>query len=272
MFIDDIAERISKSMPELKTILLQAGIKGTTEAFIKRTLVSAFYLSCGINILLLFLFLKIKISPLFLLITLLIMTVFLFVYLLKTPVVYIQKRRKEINKEIIYAGRALLIELDSGVSLFSAMLSISRGYGMVGDEFKKIVTKIKMGTHTEEAIDSIIETAPSDNLRRLLWQILNSLKTGANVARSLEEVLDQIAREQMIEVENYGKKLNPIAMFYMMMAVIVPSLGITMLVVIASLISFNMTLPMLIGLSVVMGLFQAMFIIIIKSMRPAVEL
>ena len=185
--------------------------------------------------------------------------------------VYIQKRRKEVNKEIVFAGRALLIELDSGIALFDALVSVSRGYGLVGEEFKKIVTKIKMGTHVEDAIDEVIETTSSDNLRRLLWQILNSIKTGSNVARSIEEVLEQITKEQLIEVEGYGKKLNPIAMFYMMMAVIIPSLGITMLVVLASLISFQMTLPMLIGLAVVMGAFQAMFIMIIKSMRPSVE-
>ncbi len=272
MFIDDISERISKSLPELKTVLKQAGLKGEPQLFVKKTLVSAIYMSVGVNILFLFAFLKLGISPLFLLISLLIITPIMFAYLIKTPVVYIQKRRKEINKEIIFAGRALLIELDSGISLFNSLVSISRGYGLVGEEFKKIVTQIKMGTHIEDAIDKVIETTPSDNLRRLLWQILNSLKTGSNVARSIEEVLEQIAKEQIIEVEAYGKKLNPLAMFYMMMAVIVPSLGITMLVVLASLISFNMTLPMLIGLAVFVGLFQAMFIVMIKSMRPAIEL
>jgi hypothetical protein len=46
-------------------------------------------------------------------------------------------------------------------------------------------------------------------------------------------------KEQKISVQDYGKKLNPLAMFYMMIAIIIPSLGVTMIVVLATFLGLN---------------------------------
>jgi len=78
-------------------------------------------------------------------------------------------------------------------------------------------------------------------------------------------------QEQLIEVKEYGRKLNPLAMFYMIIAVILPSLGITMLIVLSSFISLDLSLGVLVGIAVIIGVMQFMFYVIIKSSRPAVS-
>ena len=60
-------------------------------------------------------------------------------------------------------------------------------------------------------------------------------------------------------------------MFYMIIAVILPSLGITMLIVLSSFISFGLSLEVLIGIAVLFGLLQLMFFVMIKSSRPAIS-
>ena len=131
-----------------------------------------------------------------------------------------------------------------------------------------MIDKVDFGTAMEDALNEVIATTPSPNLRRVLWQILNSFKTGSNVTGSLNVVLDQIGREQQITIKEYGKKLNPIAMFYMMIAIIVPSLGITMLSVLASFLGWNISLGILIVIVILIGFVQFMFLAIIKSSRP----
>jgi len=268
----DIFEQISRSIPQLGLKLAQAGIKDSPHRFIKKIAIVSLYYSLGINILLLFAFLKYKALALVILILFPISFLALFGFFLKVPEVKIKSKQREIDKELVYVGKFLLIELSSGVSLFDSLTSISHNFEAAGKFFKRISDKIRMGTPMEAALNEAIEEAPSNNLKKILWQINNSLQTGSDIATSLNIVLDQIAQEQLIEVQQYGKKLNPLAMFYMMLAVIVPSLGITMLVVLSTLIKFKINLFILIMIAFFIGFVQLMFINIIKSSRPAVEL
>ena len=147
-----------------------------------------------------------------------------FSYLLKLPEVKIAKKEKEISKEIVFAGRHMIIELESGISLYKTLINISKNYSVIGNYIKEIVNKVDLGTSMEDALAEAVEYIPSDDFRRLLWQILNSIRTGSEISKSLTLTLEQISREQTIEVSKYGRKLNPLAMFYMIIAVILPSL------------------------------------------------
>ena len=142
---------------------------------------------------------------------------------------------------------------------------------MIGKYFKEITDKVNLGTSMEDALNEAVEFIPSTDFRRILWQIINSLKTGSNISNSLTTVLEQIVREQQIEVTKYGRKLNPLAMFYMIIAVILPSLGITILIILSSFIQFQLSLTILIIIASLLGFMQFMFLSIIKISRPAIE-
>lgn len=259
---------------ELKLNLLRAGMPDTPKDFIRKTVVLTSYSTVSI-VFIFFLFLSkisLKSKLLFFFIGVPLIFFFLFNYFMQYPLLQIKKRERDINKEIIFAGRFLIIELDSGISLYNAMINVGNNYDETGKYFREIVERVKMGTTIEEAINEGVETVPSSNLRKLFWQILNSLKTGSNIGGSLNTVIEQVLREQQIEVKEYGRKLNPLAMFYMMIAVIVPSLGITMLVVLATFMGIKLSLVVLLSLSLMLGFMQFMFIAMVKSSRPAVEL
>jgi pilus assembly protein TadC len=262
--------RISRRFPELKLKLRQAGMKDTPEDFVKKTILSSFYMTTGI--VLLFASILAKFKPLFygLLISTPILFVVFFFYFIKLPDVKILRHKREINQEIIYAGRFLIVELKSGVLLYDALKNVSKSFKTIGKYFRDIVTAVDMGTTLEDALVDAIEYTPSEDLRRVLWQTLNALNTGADVAESLNAVVDQITKKQAIEINQYAKKLNPLAMFYMMIAVIMPSLGITLLVVLSSFFPIDLDLLILLIIAVVFGIMQMSFLAIIKSSRPAV--
>lgn len=264
--------RIASSLPGLQTKLLQAGMPDTPEEFVKRTFLSAFYLTTGVLLILLTLFLKVKVVKTLVFFLFPIIFFLAFFYFIRMPDVLILRRKREINKEIVFAGRFLIVELNSGVPLYNAISNVSKNFQNVGKYFKEIVDKVDLGTPIEDAISEAVELTPSANFRRIMWQILNALKTGADVKTSLAVTIDQIVKEQLIEVRDYGRKLNPLAMFYMIIAVIFPSVGIIMLVVASSFLSLKFDLQILIVFAVFIGFLQYMFFNIIKSQRPSVEI
>ena len=232
-------QTIARNLPNLKYNLKKAGMNYNPEDFIKRAFLSAFYMTTGIVVFLALILAKFDVLKSIMLLFIPIIFFMFFFYMLKFPEVKISKKEREISKEIVFAGRHLIIELESGVPLYNALINVSKNYKVVGGYFKEIINKVDLGTNIEDALTEAVEYVPSNDFRRLLWQILNSVRTGSDISKSLMSVLEQIAREQTIQVNKYGKKLNPLAMFYMIIAVILPSLGVTVLVVMSSFIKFN---------------------------------
>lgn len=262
-----LVKQITRKLPGLALKLHQARIAETPEHYVKRSLTLSVMLTVTL-LLIVFGFLK----NFWILILFPIVFVISFVYFLR----YVDNRiitiRAMVNKEIVFAGRFLIIELESGVPLYDAFTNMAKNYEHVGFYFREVVEKVDFGTSLEEALNETIITTPSPELRKMLWQVLNSMKTGSDVSGSLTVVLDQIVREQKILVNEYGRKLNPLAMFFMMIAIIIPSLGIVMMIVMATFIGFKLTFGVLMGILLVLAFIQFMFLALIKSSRPAVDI
>ncbi len=261
-------KRIAKSIPGLQARLHQAAIYETPEFYVKKIAMTSFMLSAAFAFVIFAFFPRLYV----LLLVTAILTPLVFMYMLKYVDVKIDQLQKKIDQEIVFAGRFLIIELHSGVPIHKAFENIEQNYEIVGSFFGDIVNKVYLGTSIEDAINEVLLNSPSPTLRRILWQLLNSLKTGSDVAPALASVIDQIVKEQEIAVKEYGKKLNPLAMFYMMIAVIVPSLGTTMLVVLATFIGLTLSLTVLLALAGFIGFVQLMFLSMIKSSRPPISM
>ncbi|MFH1649014.1 MAG: type II secretion system F family protein [Candidatus Woesearchaeota archaeon] len=259
-------KNIARRFPELNVKLLQVRRGETPEYYVKKTLTTALMLSGGLSIII-FMFTKsfgaVLVFPF--------LAIIMFFYFLRQVDLQVEKIHKMINTEIVYAGRFLIIELESGVPMYQTFKNLAKNYENLGRYFQEIVDNIDLGTTMEDAINEALTLNPSPELRKILWQILNSMKTGSNVMASLKSVLDQIVREQQIAVNEYGRKLNPLAMFYMMIAVIVPSLGTTIMVVLATFLGLNISLVILLVIAMLLGFVQFMFLAMIRSSRPPMD-
>jgi len=257
---------IAKGIPGLRSKLRQAGIFQEPEEYVKKTVATSILLSIG----LFFMFFFFTTSP-WALIVIPISLPILFIYFIKFVDVKIEKIKKHIDEEIIFAGRFLIIGLESGVPIHKIFEDMEKNYTYVGYYFGEILNKVYLGTGMEEAVNDTLNDSPSPNLRRILWQVMNSLKTGTEVSGALNSVIEQIVREQAISVQEYGKKLSPLAMFYMTVSIIVPSLGITMLVILATFIGIQVTMPILMILAMLIAFVQFMFLSMIRSSRPSIS-
>ena len=105
---------------------------------------------------------------------------------------------------------------------------------------------------------------------QLLEQLKNALETGADLKDSLKSTMNEITNQRIVEISAYGKKLAPLAMFYMIAGTIVPSLGAAMLVIASSFINIRITLAVLLGLVGLLVIVQYFFLLLFKAIRPAV--
>jgi flagellar protein FlaJ len=193
-----------------------------------------------------------------------------FFYLILYPKLLVSRRVKNLERNLPYALRHLLIQVRSGMPLYNAFISISKGkYGLLSDEFRKAINEINTGKSEIDVLEEMTRNNPSLYLRRILWQIVNALKTGADIGTTLEEIVDNIILEQRAEIKRYGSQLNPIALFYMIMVVVFPTLGIVFLLILTSFVGTVMDLHIiLIGVLMFLFLIQFMFIGMIKGKRP----
>lgn len=261
---------IAKRFPYLKTELAQAEINLTPEDYIRKILITDLIVSITLTISLFLVFFKLDINLLYLIITFPVLFAGMFVFFIHSPQAKSKKVVREIDYEIVYAGRFLLIELSAGVPLFDSIKNVSNAYPRIGKYFKKIAEKVETGKPIEQALNEVINLTPSDNFRKVLFQILNSMKTGGDVARALEGITEQISKEQLIRIKEYGKKLNPLVLFYLLIAVIMPSLGIAILSLMSTFTGLTLSLANLIAISFVIGLLQFVFLSLITSLRKGV--
>jgi pilus assembly protein TadC len=252
--------------------LAQAGIFERPEDFIRKSFMAAFYMTTLLGVVVMGVLIKFQVVKGIIIIILPVLFILFFSFLIRKPDVIIIKKQHEIDREIVFAARFLVIELESGVPIYDAMKSVARSYPVIGKYFREILNSIDMGTPIEDAINDGIELTPSQNFRKFLWQIYNSLKTGADLADALGSTTDQIAEEQIITVKEYGRKLNPLVMFYMVVAVIFPSIGVIMIIVFSTFFALKINLTILIGVALGIALVQFMFLNIIKAQRPAVSM
>lgn len=188
------------------------------------------------------------------------------------PKIYLSRKQRELEKNLIPALEDILIQLNSGIPLFNIMVNISDGdYGELSLEFKKAVKSINAGTPESEALNQLGKENPSVFFRRTLWQISNGMNAGSDMSIIIKDSIKALNDEQMIQIQTYGNKLNPLIVMYMLMAVIIPALSVTFLTIISSMVNFpeQMTILLFIAVFVFDVLFQIMFLGLIKSRRPS---
>ena len=262
---------IMSKNPMLKKKLVIAGVRKKPEEYIASALKGA--IIYGLATLAFSFFILSKNGPNFVLPILLagVVGVGAFSLSMKKVDLAINRRAKEIDKEVLFAGRFLLIKLNSGKPLINALEEASHGFGAATEHFRTIMRDIELGAPLEQALERGTEYCPSENLKKILFQITNALKIGVDVTNFLQAILDDIADEQLTEILRYGKKLSSLTMFYMLAAIIVPSLGMTLFIVIAGLVNIQMDMISFLIMLIFLGFIQFIFISLFKSARPNMD-
>ncbi|HLD12634.1 MAG TPA: type II secretion system F family protein [Candidatus Nanoarchaeia archaeon] len=265
-----LAQGMEKGLPNLKIDLVRAEVNYVARDYIAMSIVAS-----GILFVFLFIFCffmtKLGLSIFMGFIISFFMTLIMFFQKLAYPKMYANGRVKSIERNLLPALQNMLIQLNAGVPLFNIFVSIAQGgYGGVSLEFEKAVREMNAGRSQVNTLNDLASRNPSQYFRRAVWQLTNGIKTGADLASVIQDTINSLSEYQLIQIEKYGGQLKPLAMFYLLIAVIMPSLGTTFVILLSSFVALSDFAIKLIfwGLLTVTVFFQLVFIGIIKSRRP----
>ena len=205
------------------------------------------------------------------------LAIFISILLIALSIFYYPKIKKQneyasFSKELPYALRQLATELRSGRSLFDSLDSVaSSDYGILSLEFSRVLEEIKYGESTENAFLNLEKRVESKALSRTIYEILTSLRIGANLSNSLSIIADDVNFDIRMKLKEYSEKLNAFIMIYTFLAILAPVILLTMLlaasVVIGDLVPGDLILVLY---SVFFPMIIVFLALAIKKLEPKI--
>lgn len=189
-------------------------------------------------------------------------------YLMLYPTWVVKKMAGEMEENLLFAIRHIMVQTTAGVSFFDALSSASTGYGAVSAEFRNIMNEVNGGRDLTDALDESAARSPSKYYKRIIWHVSNSTRSGYDPGDVLKELVTYLSYEQQIRMKKFGSELNVISLFYLTTCIIMPTMGLILSLILSSfsIVSLNSTL---LGLFVfVIAVFNMLFLGMIQSRRP----
>jgi pilus assembly protein TadC len=182
------------------------------------------------------------------------------------------KKAEEVNKNLVFALRDLLMQVTSGVPLYRGLVNVaSAGYGQVSLEFERTAKAINANTPVEVAFKNMALHTKSDYLKRVTWQLVNTIKAGSSLKSALRIIVNDLTLDQRSKIRDYAHELNLWSLVYMIFAVAVPTIGTVMMVLLSSFMGMGIGKPTFIMFMVICLGIQYALISLIKSRRPMVD-
>lgn len=177
----------------------------------------------------------------------------------------------QVDQELIFAVRTLLIQVSSGVSLFEAMRSIAKSnYGQVSKEFNEVVRDVNSGMSEQSALEKLAFKTNSEVLKKTIWQIITTMKSGGSIVNAMEAQVQELVQKQVETIKNYSAELNLWTLVYLIIAAAMPSLGVTFLVIASSIGGSGIGREAVILIALLAFCVQAALIMLVKSQVPKV--
>ncbi|MFW5990677.1 MAG: type II secretion system F family protein [Candidatus Nanoarchaeia archaeon] len=216
-----------------------------------RPIIEAIYYSVGLG---LFLFLLIAVVT------------------IRYPKVVAGKNAEKIESNLIFALKDLLLKVSAGTQLYDALVSIANSdYGEVSKEFEKVAKQVQSGRPLEAALEEMALRTSSEYMKRTVWQIVNVLKSGSNLKTALRIVITEQLQNHKEKIRNYAQELNLWSLIYMLFAVAIPTIGLTLMLILTTFSGFGLTRGLFIVFGVLCLLVQYVIIGLIHSRRPAIN-
>jgi flagellar protein FlaJ len=272
-FFLGVAETISRFFPNLKIKLLYSRRKESPREYIANALKKTLIFFCSLALVSLLVMLIFDLDQYLLVVGLpIVISGIFFLQLIMLPTLAANKHIKNLEKNLLPALQSVYIQINSGIPLFEILINISQSdYGEVSSEFSDVVKKINAGTPQIEALEEITLRNPSVFFRRAIWQLINGMKSGADISSIIEQSMVILSEERIIQIQNYGSRLNPISMFYMLVGVILPALSITFMILFISIINLTAGTAQLLFFGFYAMILLSQFVImgLITTRRPS---
>jgi flagellar protein FlaJ len=143
----------------------------------------------------------------------------------------VKARSDAFSRELPFALRHMATQLTSGSGLLETMRSISLSdYGVLSEEFRRAILEIERGSTIEESYERMNLRIESPGLKKASRQIISTLRTGGNLARTLKVIADEVSTEMRMKLKDFIQTLNTFSLMYMFVVVVAPVLISTLII------------------------------------------
>lgn len=194
-----------------------------------------------------------------------------FVFNMAYPGIRTRTYAIKMGRDLTFALKDMLVQVESGIPLYDAMVNISRSnYGTVSSDFTTSVKGISAGISESVALQKMALKTKNEYFKKALWQLISALESGASIGPALRSVIETLENYQHKSIKDYSASLNFIVLIYMLIAAAIPSMGITFMIILSAFGGIGVN-EQLIAL-IVSGslLMQLVLIGFVNSGRPTV--
>jgi len=158
-----------------------------------------------------------------------------FAFYLYYPTIQLRKIAQMTDNELVFALRELSLQIESGVTLYNAMLNVAQGdYGYASRAFAVTVRDINNGVPEKKALERMALRSRSEYLKKIVWQLLTALDSGAPLNDTLRKIVDNLMVDRRQVVKDFSASLNFLVLMYMLVAAAIPSIGMTFLILLST--------------------------------------
>ncbi|MFW6286013.1 MAG: type II secretion system F family protein [Nanoarchaeota archaeon] len=236
MSLAEFIRGLAKKHPELKLKLKKANSNLTSFQYIYQTLSITIFSIIALSIIAYLIFKNDLFTLLIAELVVFCSFPLVYTFWLKTVDIQINKLGRDLDSDILFVSEYFLVSLESGVPLGNAIENLSKLNRPGGIFFKRIYTEFKTGMSFEDALEEGSRFAPSTSLKILIKRLKDSMVIGVDLKIVLENFIEESSEKKLIEAKSFSKKLNPIVMMYLLMGIVLPSLGITFFILGAAML------------------------------------
>ncbi|WP_456443632.1 type II secretion system F family protein [Thermococcus sp.] len=190
-----------------------------------------------------------------------------FFYMRHYPKMVWKRRVSEVERAMPYALRHMAALLSAGVGITEAILSVAKAdYGAISEEFDLMLRDMRMGSSFEEALTKFDEKMGSENVSRVVKQILRAVKFGGNLSEILYKMAEDFSFEYRMKLVEYVQKVNGIAFIYMFMTIVLPTMFVVGILA-GSVMARALIMPPQTLAVVMLFAFPAMSLIIVNMIK-----
>ncbi len=192
-------------------------------------------------------------------------------YWIGYPGVQANKRAEQVEKDLLFAIRDMSIQMESGVGFVEALETLSTGYGKLSEEFDYILKEINTGSSIEDSLEESITRNASHLYRSVMIRLLDGIKTGADIPDLLSAVIHNLDQDLQDKVKKYGQEVNTWITLYLVMGIVLPSMGLTIFIMLSSFSGISITWKFLVLIGSGIVFFHISALGLLNSRRPAIE-
>lgn len=132
-------------------------------------------------------------------------------------------REQEESASLLYAMRAMMILMGSGIGLEAAMQMISRGgYGVISTDFRDSLENLRKGAKLEEEFGRMAMQAHTKSYKRFLGTLRSNVTSDTDLIRALEQQADREEEERNDKLKTYIESLSSLPTLLLTIGILSP--------------------------------------------------